>query len=97
MDDEFVEVSEDGLPVAACAKLTELRDLAHSAAACWDTGDRPGAFAAVSAAIPVAAAAATALNILLELEQAEIRFAERQRRHRQDGAAAWSAEPSTRP
>ncbi|MEV8098973.1 hypothetical protein [Kitasatospora sp. NPDC085879] len=70
MTDDHTITSDDALPAAATTKLAELKDLACAAAARWNDGDRKGALDAIGAAIPAAAAAATALNILLELDRA---------------------------
>ncbi|MEV8100311.1 hypothetical protein [Kitasatospora sp. NPDC085879] len=81
--------SEGELPVAAVHKLTELKDLAAAALDCWNSGNRKGAFGAVTAAMPAAAAAATALNILLELDHAAVRAEERRHGPTDGGVISW--------
>ncbi|MEV8097996.1 hypothetical protein [Kitasatospora sp. NPDC085879] len=61
---------EAAVPEAALAKITELGELAARAARAWHGGDLQGAFGAVNEAMPVAAAAAAALNVLLEVDRA---------------------------
>ncbi|WP_431683204.1 hypothetical protein [Kitasatospora sp. KL5] len=86
MTDDRTITSDDALPTAAAAKLAEFKDLACIAVDRWSNGDRKGAFDALAAAVPAAAAAATALNILLELDRA----AEARERRDMDGiAAGW--------
>ncbi|GAA2282188.1 hypothetical protein GCM10010430_80060 [Kitasatospora cystarginea] len=77
------------VPVTALIKLTELKELASTAVDCWNNGDQKGAFDAVGASMPVAAAAATALNILLELDRVAAQSAENERRRTEEDASAW--------
>ncbi|MEV6206224.1 hypothetical protein [Kitasatospora sp. NPDC051914] len=85
MTDDRTITGDDALPTAAATKLAEFKDLACTAVGLWSNGDRKGAFDALGAAVPAAAAAAAVLNILLELDRA----AEARERRGKDGIAAW--------
>ncbi|MEW1913000.1 hypothetical protein AB0442_32005 [Kitasatospora sp. NPDC085895] len=61
---------EESIPEAAPAGLSELQHLAERAVQAWQDGDLQTAYDAATAAMPAAAGAAAALNVLLELEQA---------------------------
>ncbi|MFJ9448319.1 hypothetical protein ACIRRH_41885 [Kitasatospora sp. NPDC101235] len=63
-----VPSADEPAPATALTKLTELRDLAAQALECWQNGDQKAAFDAVNASMPVAAAAAAALNVLIDLD-----------------------------
>ncbi|MFF2147024.1 hypothetical protein [Kitasatospora sp. NPDC058190] len=67
-----VPSADEPEPLMALAKLTELRDLAATALELWQNGDRTGAFDLVNASMPVAAAAAEALNVLIELDRPSV-------------------------
>ncbi|MFJ9448231.1 hypothetical protein ACIRRH_41415 [Kitasatospora sp. NPDC101235] len=66
-----VPSADEPAPVTALTKLTELRDLAAKALQCWQNGDQKAAFDAVNASMPAAAAAAAALNVLIELDHSQ--------------------------
>ncbi|MFD0531534.1 hypothetical protein ACFQ1I_41030 [Kitasatospora arboriphila] len=79
---------DDTLPAAAATKLAELKRLACAAVDHWNNGDHKSAYDALGAAMPAAAAAATALNLLLELDRASARTGERERSPH-DGITRW--------
>ncbi|WP_030277639.1 hypothetical protein [Streptomyces sp. NRRL B-24484] len=79
----------DALPAAATTKLAELKHLACAAVDHWNNGDGKSAYDALSAAMPAAAAAATALNLLLELDRASARAGERQRSRHDGVTRCW--------
>nr|WP_257019568.1 STAS domain-containing protein [Streptomyces sp. TLI_235] len=67
-------------------RLTELQDLTDLAADAWQRGDLQTAYEAATAAMPAAAGASAALNVLLELERAR---AESDQERRGGPAGQW--------
>ncbi|MEV8099501.1 hypothetical protein [Kitasatospora sp. NPDC085879] len=88
MTDKATINGDDTLPTAATTKLAELKHLACAAVDHWNNGDPKGAYDALDSAIPATAAAATALNLLLELDRAAARAGERGRSPH-DGVTRW--------